>query len=314
MAQLEIIRYSPDMKREWDEFIDRSKNGTFLLKRDYMDYHADRFSDYSLIFSKGGSIQGVLPACKSDTALVSHGGLTYGGYIMSRKTTMEDTLRFFQMLISLLREEGFNELRIKPVPHIYHSLPSEEDLYALFRLEAQLIVRNVSATIFMPDRPTFRKDRKAGARRAESRGIRVMESTDYQSFWTILRDNLAAKYDASPVHSLEEIKKLSAAFPENIKLYEATMPNGEHVGGTVLFITPQVVHAQYISATPEGKKMGAVDILFDHLITDTYKNCRYFDFGTSNEDGGRVLNEPLICQKEGFGARAICYDTYSVKI
>lgn len=314
MAELEIFRYSPDMKRDWNEFIDRSKNGTFLVKRDYMDYHADRFSDHSLIFSKGGSIQAVMPTCKIGDSLISHAGLTYGGYIMSKKTSTEDTLRFFVMLYSQLQKEGFKELRVKPVPHIYHSVPAEEDLYALFRLNGHLTVRNVSATIFMPDRITFRKDRKAGARRGESNDITVVKSDNYPAFWKILRDNLASKYGASPVHSSEEIITLATAFPNNIKLYLAIAPNGEPLGGTVLFITTNVVHAQYISATPEGKQMGAIDILFDKLINDVYRDCRYFDFGTSNEDGGRVLNEPLICQKEGFGARAICYDTYTVKI
>lgn len=145
-------------------------------------------------------------------------------------------------------------------------------------------------------------------------GITVVESGDYEAFWKILRENLASKYGASPVHSLEEIIALAATFPKNIKLYLATASSGEPLGGTVLFITPEVVHTQYISATPEGKKMGAIDVLFDRLINETDFNSRYFDFGTSNEDGGRVLNESLICQKEGFGARAICYDTYSVKI
>ena len=314
MAELEIARYSPEMKREWDEFIDRSKNGTFLLKRDYMDYHSDRFSDHSLLFLKGGSIQAVMPACRIGNSLAAHGGLTYGGYIMSRKTTAEDTLRFFFLLKEKLHGEGFEELTVKPVPHIYHSLPAEEDLYALFRLNAQLTVRNISATVYMTDRPVFRKDRKAGARRAAAYGLTVEESTDYAAFWRILEDNLEARYGAWPVHSLREITMLAAKFPNDIKLFLANDANGCPLGGTVLFITPNAVHTQYISATPEGKQTGAIDIIFDRLINHTYANSRYFDFGTSNEDGGRVLNESLICQKEGFGARAICYDTYSLKI
>ena len=36
----------------------------------------------------------------------------------------------------------------------------------------------------------------------------------------------------------------------------------------------------------------------------------YFDFGKSTERHGEYLNEQLIFQKEGFGGRAVCYDTY----
>lgn len=311
---IEILKYSREMKREWDGFIDRSKNGTFLLKRDYMDYHSDRFSDNSLLFMKGNSIQAVMPACSVGDSLVSHAGLTYGGFIMSRKVTTEETLRFFLMLKDLLHSEGFRKLRYKPVPHIYHAIPAEEDLYALFRLNAGLIVRNVSAAIYMPDRPVFRKDRNAGVRKALVQNIQVYESEDYASFWRILQDNLAAKYGAAPVHSLDEIESLAKKFPENIRLFLASYPDGTPAGGTVIFINRDVAHTQYISATPNGKRDGAIDLIFNKLIKETFAGCRYFDFGTSNEDGGRVLNESLICQKEGFGARAVCYDTYSIEI
>jgi hypothetical protein len=36
----------------------------------------------------------------------------------------------------------------------------------------------------------------------------------------------------------------------------------------------------------------------------------YLDFGKSTETHSDILNENLIYQKEGFGARAVCYDTY----
>ncbi len=314
MADLQILKYNPNQKKEWDDFIDRSKNGTFLLKRDYMDYHSDRFTDHSLLFMKGGSIHAVMPACRIGDSLVSHAGLTYGGYIMSRKTTAEDTLRFFFMLREQLHSEGFREFTYKPVPHIYHNIPAEEDLYALFRLDAKLIVRNVSATIYMPDRPVFRKDRNAGARKALANNIVVCESKDYASFWRILQDNLAAKYGAAPVHSLDEIELLAKKFPGNIHLFLASYPDGTATGGTVIFINKDVAHTQYISATPDGKRDGVIDMIFKKLINDTFAQYRYFDFGTSNEDAGRVLNESLINQKEGFGARAICYDTYSIEL
>jgi hypothetical protein len=82
------------------------------------------------------------------------------------------------------------------------------------------------------------------------------------------------------------------------------------VGGTLLFLTPQVLHTQYISATPEGKAIGAIDLLFDHLINKVYADYPYIDFGKSTVSDSADLNEQLIFQKEGFGARAVCYDTY----
>ena len=58
----EIIRYTPDRKDEWDRFVAKSKNGTFLFFRDYMDYHADRFRDHSLMFYLDDNLYALMPA------------------------------------------------------------------------------------------------------------------------------------------------------------------------------------------------------------------------------------------------------------
>jgi hypothetical protein len=50
--------------------------------------------------------------------------------------------------------------------------------------------------------------------------------------------------------------------------------------------------------------------LFQDLIKIRYKDLDYFDFGTSNEEGGKVLNASIIYQKECFGGRGVVYDTY----
>ena len=48
-----IIPYSIYRKEAWDAFVDMSKNGTFLLKRGFMDYHSDRFFDCSVLIYAG---------------------------------------------------------------------------------------------------------------------------------------------------------------------------------------------------------------------------------------------------------------------
>ena len=85
----------------------------------------------------------------------------------------------------------------------------------------------------------------------------------------------------------------------------------------MLFITSKVVHIQYIAASDEGRALGALDWLFQHIIDharEHYPNAVYLDFGISTEQQGLVLNEGLIFQKEGFGARGVCYDAYSLPL
>jgi hypothetical protein len=110
------------------------------------------------------------------------------------------------------------------------------------------------------------------------------------------------------------MQHLASLFPDNIVLYLVITSCSEIAAGTVLYINNNIVHVQYISSTKEGKSLGALDLLFDFLINDVYRDYRIFDFGTSCLCGGKLLDEGLIFQKEGFGGRSVCYDTYRYSI
>lgn len=307
---MEIRRYRREDKELWNSFVSKARNATFLFDRNYMDYHADRFDDNSFMFYHKGKLKAVLPANVAGDTLYSHQGLTYGGLLLDKKATVEDVLECFDSLNSWLRENGISKVVYKALPWIYQQYPSEEDLYALtWKCKAQLISRNIASTIVIDNKLKFAESRKSGIRKALSLNIEVGESNDVDGFWHVLEDNLGNRYNAKPVHTASEMKLLMSRFPNNIRLYVAKM-NGEIVGGTLIYVTPQVVHTQYISASVEGKKHGALDLLFDLIINKVYANCRYFDFGKSTEQGGAYLNEPLIFQKEGFGGRGVCYDWY----
>lgn len=307
---MEIRRYRREDKELWNSFVSKARNATFLFDRNYMDYHADRFDDNSFMFYHKGKLKAVLPANVAGDTLYSHQGLTYGGLLLDKKATVEDVLECFDSLNSWLRENGISKVVYKALPWIYQQYPSQEDLYALtWKCKAQLISRDISSTIVIDNKLKFAESRKSGIRKALSLNIEVGESNDVDGFWHILEDNLGNRYNAKPVHTSSEMKLLMSRFPNNIKLYVAKM-NGEIVGGTLIYVTPQVVHTQYISASVEGKKHGTLDLLFDYIINKVYANCRYFDFGKSTEQGGAYLNEPLIFQKEGFGGRGVCYDWY----
>ena len=306
----EIERYTADQKAIWNQFVLNSKNGTFLFDRNYMDYHSDRFEDHSLMIYRKGKLYSLLPANKMGSVLYSHQGLTYGGLIMSDKVTVADSVEMFRVINACLKESGFEKVIYKPIPFIYHQYPAQEDLYALFRTSnAKIIGRNISSTIIQSDKMKFIESRKSGIRKALSNGITVRQSNDLSAFWEILDTNLKNKYGVAPVHTLSELQLLQSRFPQNIKLYLA-YKDDIALGGSLLYVTKQVVHTQYISANIEGKELGVLDLLFDYLINHEYTNYPYFDFGQSTENMGSVLNESLIFQKEGFGGRGMCYDIY----
>ena len=59
-----------------------------------------------------------------------------------------------------------------------------------------------------------------------------------------------------------------------------------------------------------GGELGALDLLFDQLVHQRPLSQRFLDLGTSALEHSNDLRLPLIFQKEGFGARAVCFDTY----
>ena len=302
---IEVKQYTQKQAQEWNDFIEQSRQGTFLFNRSYMDYHADRFQDASLMIYRKEQLYALLPANRLGDTLYSHQGLTYGGLITKKQATTAEICEVFH--------SGVQRVIYKPTPWIYHCYPAEEDLYALtYICHAQLTSRDISSTIPLDSLMTFGKDRRRGVRKATRAGVTVRESKDLATFWDILDKNLTNKYATHPVHSLEELTLLHSRFPNSIRLFMAYNDKGIAIGGTIIYEMPQVVHTQYISASPEGKRLGAIDLLFDYILNDVYANHKgFFDFGKSTEEEGKILNTTLIFQKEGFGGRGVCYDCYT---
>lgn len=184
-------------------------------------------------------------------------------------------------------------------------------MYALFVHGARLVRRDVSSTVLLSERYGYRKGRACEVKKGYRSGITLQESHDYAVFIDLLREVLRERHDAVPVHTAKELNLLSGRFPDNIKLY-AAQKDGAMLAGTVIFDNGATVHTQYLMNTARGRTTGALDALIDHLLTEVYGDRRYFDFGISNEDGGRYLNRGLAAQKEGFGARAVVHDFYEV--
>lgn len=306
-----IKKYTTTDMVTWDAFVDASKNGTFMLKRGYMDYHSNRFEDHSLMFYNDDELVALLPATLHGAELRSHGGLTYGGIIVGRKMTVQVMLSIFDVLKEYVRKSNILRLIYKRVPTIYYTYPSDEDLYALFRNGAKLVRRDVASTIYLPDRISFSERRRRGVKKSIKNGVVVQESNNYEEYISILSEILSKYHSATPVHTADEIKLLVNRFPENIKLYVA-YKNNEMLAGVLVYITPNVVHTQYIANSDMGRQCGALDIVMDYLINNCYSEKEYFDFGISTENEGLFLNEGLISQKQEFGGRAIAYDFYEL--
>lgn len=313
MKGYSVKKYEAAYSSQWDNFIDSAKNATFLFKRDFMDYHKDRFVDHSMLVFKNEKVVALFPANFSENILYSHQGLTYGGLVINKKTKLKEVAEIFQSLLQYLSDGKIEKLQIKLIPKIYNILPSDELDYLLFIIQAQLIRTDILSVIDNQQNIKIASNRLEGVKKAKKNNLRIEEGNDFEGFWNeILIPNLAYKYNTLPVHSLGEIAQLEKDFPNNIFQFNV-YKDAEIVGGATIFETENVAHVQYISANEDKQQLGTLDFLFEFLINDRFKDKNFFDFGTSNENGGKNVNEGLLYWKECFGARSIVQQFYEVK-
>ncbi len=313
MKNYTVKLYQENDYENWNAFIGQAKNATFLFHRDFMEYHNDRFQDYSLIVLDGEKWVAVLPANVVGNEIFSHQGLTYGGLVYTEKVKLASVIEILKSILSFLNDNKMEKLQLKLIPSIYHQKPAEELSYALFLAEAQLIRRDSLAVLDLSKPYTISKTRKECIRRGIKNNLVIKEELNFKLFWEeVLEPNLDKKHQAKPVHTIAEIEMLQRKFPKNIRHFNVYQDD-KIVAGTTIFISKNVAHPQYVSGMDNKNELGSLDFLYHHLITSVFKEKRFFDFGISNEEQGKKLNEGLVFWKESFGASIIVHDFYEVK-
>lgn len=303
LSEITLKRYSVNCAAEWDDFVSKAKNSTFLFYRNYVDYHADRFEDHSLMIYSKGKLSALFIANQSKDVIESHGGLTYGGMILEKEIRLEEVLQCFYHTVKYYAA-SFKKIVYKCFPSYLTEYSSNEDQYALFLLNAVLCRRETSM-VLERSRPLPNEKKK----HSKTTSFSLTLSNDPSNFWQqVLVPALNDRFGVEPAHTVEEMKLLMHRFPENIKLFEC----GDQLSGAVMYVMPQAVHLQYLSSTSKGREEGAVDFLMLKLIEETYADKKFFSFGTSNADEGRVLNRGLATWKERFGARTWVHDFYEI--
>jgi hypothetical protein len=311
-ATYSVKRYHPDLKSDWDSFVKTGKNSTFLFQRDFMDYHSDRFKDFSLMIYKEEELYAVLPANLNNDTVISHQGLTYGSFVLQDSSKLLNALEAYKAMLSFLSSEGIKDLEIRVIPTFYNRMPSDELEYFLYKSEAKLIKKDVLMVIDYGHKLRFQKNRREGINKAIRNGLTLKVDDNFEGFWNdVLVPNLSKKHDVQPVHSLEEIKLLASRFPENIKQVNV-YKDKKVVAGTTVFLTETTIHPQYVSGNADKNAFGSLDLAYDFIINRFRDDKCYFDFNISSEENGTLLNQGLIFWKESCGARSHTANTYLV--
>ena len=309
----QIVQYTAQRIALWNNFVSKAKNANFQHRREYLEYHAQRFTDHSLLFMKDNNVVALFPANVKDNALYSHNGISFGGLLINAHLKQKEVLQMFALLINYARFNTFEKIVIRLQPHIYNRYFSEEISYALFKNNAIISARAISSVINLHVQLPYSKGRKWSLKKAMQHDISMGESTNYDAFMELEKALLKYKYGAVPVHSAHELKLLSSIYKDKIKLYTVNFKD-EMIGGVIIFLMGNVAKCQYICSNNICKELNALDFLFTQLIKKFKHELQFFDFGHSTLLNGHYLETTLIQNKESYGARGVCYDTYTINL
>lgn len=315
-----IVRQYCEMKDAvaWDDFCAKSLQATLLHTRRFLSYHGDRFIDRSLIIESDGDYVGLFPAAESphdSSILISHPGISYGGIVHQGRLRGSYMVEALLSICKFYTSLGYSKLTYKVVPTIYHRTAAQDDLYALFKIGAIRQRCDLSCAISLEHRLPISQRRRRCLKKAMRSDLKILHGKRYiSSLWKIVSENLINKYGVIPTHSLNEINNIANLFPENVSCICVAI-NDEVLAGVLLFSTENTSHAQYITSNSAGNDISALDFLFDHCIKHAHNEGKmWFDFGISNEEQGKYLNNDLYKFKSEFGGGGIVHEFYDIDL
>ena len=314
MKKYLVRQYQTTDFEDWNAFVSVAKNATFLFHRNFMEYHKDRFEDYSLMVFDENKLVAVLPANRVEDEVFSHQGLTYGGLVTTFKCKANDLKDIIDNIVLFLMSNSIKMLIIKQLPLFYYLKVSNDLDYFLWQKGAKVYRKDMNLAINLTQNLTISKSKLKHFNKANSE-LHIVEETDFSDFWNnVLQPRLYEKYETKPVHSLAEISMLKMRFPDRIKQFSAYF-DGQIVAGITIFDFGTVVKSQYGATTEKGENLRALDFLFITLIKK-YKTEEklYFDMGIVNENEGKDFNKGLLNQKEELGCSIYNQDYYKIEI
>ena len=315
MKNYSVKPYRESDYANWNAFIGQAKNATFLFHRDFMEYHKDRFKDFSLLVFENKKLVAVLPANRIGAIVYSHQGLTYGGLVYSTKLNGEKVENILDSLMSFFKENEVQSFYFKPIPLFYTLKGNAEMDFFMLKKGAFLDKKEMNLGINLSMPLTISKSKLKHFRKIEELDLELVEEKQLELFWKlVLEPRLLEKYDAKPVHTLQEIAALKEKFPNNIKQFSVYFED-VIIAGITLFETETVVKSQYGATTKKGEELRALDFLVINLIRKYKSEGKlFFDMGIVNEDNEKGYHAGLLKQKEELGCSVYSQDFYKINL
>ncbi|MGL2994061.1 FemAB family protein [Flavobacterium sp. TSSA_36] len=315
MKKFIIKKYQKSDYDLWNSFVTSAPNATFLFYRHFMEYHEERFDDFSLLVFEKTKLIAILPANRKENSVYSHQGLTYGGLVYASKLKIENVANILDVLLAYLKSMRVTYFYLHPIPSFYLKKGNAAIDFFLIKKGGILYRKEMNLVVNLNQIFSISKSKLKHYRRTELLGLRIVEETNFQPFWEkILEPRLLEKYEANPVHSLAEIQMLHEKFPDKIRQFSAYLED-KIVAGITLFEFENGVKSQYGATSKTGEKYRALDFLFIELIGVFQKKGKhFFDMGIVNDSGEMGFHSGLLQQKEELGCTVWSQDFYKISL
>lgn len=311
LVNIRIARYSAALADDWTRVLASAKNGIFQFDRQFIEYHGERFVDMSAVAYIDECPVAIIPATLDSqiSRVTSHPGLTFGGPVFVRDLRGDTAIGVIEAMLDAFGDWGATSCLVKLLPEAFATYPSAEAAYALWHRGFRLVRRDLSSLLPLDGSMPFNESKRQAVKKARKRGV-VVSAIEIDAYHDLLTRVLQVQHATQPVHSKAELALLHSRFPANI-LARGALLDGQLLAGTLVFNYGHVWHTQYLASSDEGRTLGALDLVIAETINEARDaGVTLISFGTSTENGGKVLNQGLLWQKESYGARAIVHDFY----
>ncbi len=319
---MEIVRYTPEYKEEWDAFVEKSNNGTMFHLQRFFDYHPQgRFNWHHLMFIDKGKIVAVLPGTLEDGLFESPIGASYGS-IVTEDVKFKTAMELVSTLLDYGRKNGIKEFLLTAAPIIYEDYPNQNLEFAMLWQGFSYQLHYISSAIKLDKERDIISRFQATVRRnirksLRNEDIRVEVNDRYDEFYPILLKN-KARHGVKPTHSLEELYRLKELLPDKLKLFMVYLKD-KPIGGSLMFYpNKNVALCFYNMLLYEYAQYKPIQRVMYELVKDaTESGYRYVDIGVSQDTKAENPMTPsmsLIDFKEKFDAKTIMRNTLQIRL
>jgi hypothetical protein len=319
MNGINIVEYKEELRRDWDNFVKNSNNGTMFHLQSFLDYHyPGKFNFRHLMFYKNNELIAVLPGGinPNSNAYWSPTGASYGSFV-TKDIPFNSALDVVDTFLEYCKTEKFRDVYLIPPPLIYSKVYNQHTDYAMLYRKADFELHYISHAVPLKNENVYSKIDKKAQKIIEKikreNKIQIRESEDYEAFFPILLEN-KAKHNTKPTHSLEDLLKLKQLVPDNLKLF-MVYENDVPIAGNLLFLTNEkVALCFYIMILYNYKHLKPTFLAMSEAILWAAENgYEWYDIGVSQDTSAEDPMTPslnLIYFKERFNARGILRSTY----